>query len=166
MINDLIDKIIVHEKVGEKKHRQQQVDIYFNFIGKFDLEYNDEEIIEQKQIAEKIAKEKANKKAEQRKLAYIRHRDKKQAERLAENDGHIYAKKNCIYCGNAFYPNNARHKYCSTECKENAKTERIADKRYKEKGNHTFKQKHCKLCGKPFWPVNGQEVLCSPECKA
>ena len=165
MINDLIDKIVVHEKVGEKNNRQQQVDIYFNFIGKFDLEYTDEEITEQKQLAEKIAKEKADKKAEQRKIAYIRHRDKKQAERLAENDGHIYAKKNCIYCGNAFYPNNARHIYCSTECKENAKTERIADERYKEKGNHTFKQKHCKLCGKPFWPVNGQEVLCSPECK-
>ena len=33
MACELIDKIVVHEAVGKKPNRQQQVDIYYNFIG-------------------------------------------------------------------------------------------------------------------------------------
>lgn len=166
MLESLIDKIVVHEKTGEKSDRQQEIDIYFNFIGKFDLAYSEEELAEQKQIAEQEAKAKAERKAELRNLSSIRYREKKRAERLAENDGHIFAKRNCAYCGNEFYPNSSKHKYCCAECKDKAKAERIAKKRYEEKGNHRFKQKKCMRCGTPFWPSNGQERLCSPECKA
>ena len=90
---------------------------------------------------------------------------KKRAERLAENDGHLFAKINCAYCGNEFYPNSSKHIYCCAECKDKAKANRIAKKRYEEKGNHRFKQKKCMRCGTPFWPSNGQERLCSTECK-
>lgn len=166
MLNDLIDKIVIHEKVGNRSCRQQQIDIYFNFIGNFDIAYTDEELAEEKRIAEQQANEKAKRKAERRKLTSILYRERKRAERLAENDGHIYAKTKCAYCGKEFYPNNARHIFCSTECKDKAKTERIAQKRYEEKGNHTFKQKKCVMCGKEFWPSNGKEILCSQECKS
>ena len=37
MACELIDKIVVHEAIGKKPNRQQQVDIYYNFIGQFDL---------------------------------------------------------------------------------------------------------------------------------
>ena len=166
MLNDLVDKIVIHEKTGDRSCREQEIDIYFNFIGKFDLAYSDEELAEQKQLAEQAAKEKAERKAQVRKLAYIRRRDKKRAERLAENDGHMFAKRNCAYCGKEFYPNSSKHIFCCTECKEKAKAERIAKRRFEEKGNHLFKQRNCILCGTPFWPSNGQERLCSPECKA
>lgn len=33
MARELIDKIVIHETIGRKKDRQQQVDIYYNFIG-------------------------------------------------------------------------------------------------------------------------------------
>lgn len=165
MLESLVDKIIIHEKTGERSDRQQEIDIYFNFIGKFDLAYSEEELAEQKQIAEQAAKAKAERKAELRNLSSIRYREKKRAERLAENDGHIFAKRNCAYCGNEFYPNSSKHKYCCAECKDKAKAERIAKKRFEEKSTHKFKQKKCMRCGTPFWPSNGQERLCSPECK-
>ena len=66
----------------------------------------------------------------------------------------------------SYYPNSSKHIFCCTECKEKAKAERIAKRRFEEKGNHLFKQRNCILCGTPFWPSNGQERLCSPECKA
>ncbi len=166
MIDDLIDKIIVHEKVGDRKSRKQQIDIYFNFVGNFDLSYTAEELAEEKALAEQQAKEKAERKAERLKLNAIRYQEKKRAERLAENDGHLYPKRNCAYCGKEFYPNTSQHIFCCVECKETARYERITKKRFEEKGNHTFKQKNCVMCGKPFWPSNGQEVLCSKECKA
>ena len=63
----------------------------------------------------------------------IRYREKKRAERLAENDGHLFAKINCAYCEKEFYPNSSKHIYCCAECKDKAKAERIAKKRYEEK---------------------------------
>lgn len=38
MLNEYIDKIIVHEATGARKgkDRKQQVDIYFNFVGKIE----------------------------------------------------------------------------------------------------------------------------------
>ena len=37
MINEFIEKIIVHEGDWTTGERTQQVDIYLNFIGKFDV---------------------------------------------------------------------------------------------------------------------------------
>ena len=35
MINEYIEKVVVHEATGGRqgKYRKQQVDVYFNFIG-------------------------------------------------------------------------------------------------------------------------------------
>lgn len=35
MLNEFIEKVIVHEATGDRAHRKQSVDIYFNFIGNF-----------------------------------------------------------------------------------------------------------------------------------
>lgn len=35
MLNEFVEKIIVHEATGGRSNRQQKVDIYFNFIGEF-----------------------------------------------------------------------------------------------------------------------------------
>lgn len=35
MLNEFIEKIIVHEATGDRAHRKQSVDIFFNFIGEF-----------------------------------------------------------------------------------------------------------------------------------
>ncbi|MFI3163902.1 MAG: recombinase family protein [Bacillota bacterium] len=57
MINEFVEKIIVHER--DRKGSQdttQSIDIYFNFIGQFELEskpMTDEELAEQKKIEER-----------------------------------------------------------------------------------------------------------------
>ena len=43
MINQLIDKIIIYQKQKLKRYKfTQRIDIYFNFIGKFEIEKDDE----------------------------------------------------------------------------------------------------------------------------
>lgn len=47
MLNDFIEKIVIHEAEGGRtKDRTQQVDIYFNFIGNFVLLLSEEEVKE------------------------------------------------------------------------------------------------------------------------
>ena len=165
MACELIDKIVVHEAVGKKPNRQQQVDIYYNFIGQFDLPLSEKEIAEARQKAEQEAAEKAKRKKNRQRESNVAHQAKAKAERWAANDGHKYPKRVCEQCGKEFYPNSTRQRICNTDCTKAHQQAEKEKKRYAEKGEHTFRQKVCKICGKPFWPSNGQEVLCSEECK-
>ena len=161
MIVELVDKIVVHEPVGKKPSREQQIDIYFNFIGQFELAYTAKEIAEMKKQARKAEAEKKERQRERHK----KYRAKERAKRYAENDGHKFAQRICEHCGKPYYPNSSKQKYCSQECSYAVQRKAIEEKRLAEKGTHTFTQKECKICGKKFWPSNGREVLCSEECK-
>ena len=165
MARELIDKIVVHEAIGKKPNRQQQVDIYYNFIGQFDLPLSEKEIAEARQKAEQEAAEKAKRKKNRQRESNVAHQAKAKAERWAANDGHKYPKRVCEQCGKEFYPNSTRQRFCNTDCTKVHQQAEKEKKRFAEKGEHTFRQKVCKICGKPFWPSNGQEVLCSEECK-
>ena len=92
MTCELIDKIVVHEAVGKKPNRQQQVDIYYNFIGQFDLPLSEKEIAEARQKAEQEAAEKARRKKNRQRESNVAHQAKAKAERWAANDGHKYPK--------------------------------------------------------------------------
>ena len=165
MACSLIDKICVHEAVGRKPNRTQQVDIYYNFIGQFDLPLTEAEIAEEAKKEKKKAKKKAKVDKEKQRKRNKAYREKVKAERYAANDGHKFSKRVCEQCGNEFWPNSTAQKYCSTECARVHQDEERKRKRFEEKGNHLFKQKKCIVCGKPFWPTNGQELMCSDECK-
>jgi hypothetical protein len=58
MINEFIEKIVVHEADRSSGEREQQVDVYLNFIGRFTLEVAPapEEIAEEEQAREKRAR--------------------------------------------------------------------------------------------------------------
>ena len=43
MVRELIDKVIVYPPEGHKPNRTQKVEIYFNFIGLYDLIYTPQE---------------------------------------------------------------------------------------------------------------------------
>lgn len=161
MVNELVDKIIIYPASGTGKNRMQRVDIYFNFVGEINLEYTDAELLEMQAEEEAKAESKRVRARERGKAR----REKERNERLADNEGHMFAKRICAHCGNEYWPNGGKQKYCSPECKYEHDRQKLLAKRFEEKGNHVFKQKICKVCGKPFWPSNGQEVLCSPECK-
>ena len=59
MINEFIEKIIVHEADRSSGEREQQVDVYLNFIGMFEVpapEPAPEEIAEEEETREKRAR--------------------------------------------------------------------------------------------------------------
>ena len=161
LIHAFVDKVIVHEPNGRGKSRTQEIELYFNFIGQFELAFSPKEIkAAEKQEAKRVREKKAQKK-KTRKQYYKR----KKQERYDENEGHKFPKRVCEHCGQEYWPNGNRQRYCSKECTNAAKATRVKVQRYAEKGDHTFRQKNCIVCGKPFWPVNGQEIMCSEECK-
>ena len=56
MIYEFVDKIVVHSAIRVDGEREQQVDIYLKFIGKFDPpmpELTEEEIKQQQERAKK-----------------------------------------------------------------------------------------------------------------
>ena len=161
MVRGMIDKIVVHDAIAGENGKTQCIEIYFNFVGKINLEYTKKEL---KDIA-KEEERKKKKKDKRTKEVQKKYREKKKAERLAENEGHLYPKKQCHCCGKEFWPNTARQIYCTKKCRQRMDLEKVRAKAYEDKGEHPFRQKKCNICGKAFWPVNGQEVLCSDECK-
>lgn len=59
MINEFVEKIVVHEADKSTGERTQEVDIYLKFIGKFDVpipEPTAEELAEQERLRKKRAK--------------------------------------------------------------------------------------------------------------
>ena len=161
VVHELIDKIIVHAPVTEDGQRTQKVEIYFNFVGEINLEYTEDELEEIKQAEEEKQQQRKERERERGRIF----REKKKAERYEANEGHKFAKRICENCGQEYWPNGNKQKYCSSECKYEHKRAVLLARRKEEKGDHIFRQKHCKVCGKPFWPSNGREVMCSAECK-
>lgn len=77
MLNEFIDKIIIHAPYRDEVDRFQQIDIYFNFIGQFELP-------EVEPTPEELAEiEKQRQRRLRNKLYTRRYREKKKAERLA-----------------------------------------------------------------------------------
>lgn len=37
MLNEFVEKVIVHEATGDRKNRKQKIDIYFNFVGQIEI---------------------------------------------------------------------------------------------------------------------------------
>lgn len=165
MVRELVDKIVVYQPVGRKPNRTQQVDIYFNFIGKYDLEYTKEELAEKQIQAEKEALAKTEQKEQWKKDYGKAYREKKKAKKSAENDGHPYPQKECAYCGKMFYPSHPSKKHCSDECHAQATKERLSRNNAKRRTADKLESRVCKVCGKTFKPKNRQETLCSAECK-
>ena len=161
LLTGLIDKISVHEGVGKGKNKQMTIDVFFNFIGQYDLPPSPEELAED--ADEKTRLEAKRKDA--RKDYYKKYQQKKKAARYAENEGHKFAKRVCEHCGKEYWPGGNKQKYCSEECSYAVYLERLHEKAKAEKGDHSYNQKNCIVCGKPFWPSNGKELMCSQECK-
>ena len=79
------------------------MDIYYNFIGQFDLPLSEKEIAEARRKAEQEAEEKVKRKKRRQRESNAAHRAKTKAERWAANDGHKYPKRICEQCGKVLY---------------------------------------------------------------
>ena len=163
MVRELIDKIVVHHATGVKPNREQKVEIYFNFIGLYELSYTEEELeeIRLKEEAEQAAKEDFQ---HQQRLKWGRAaKARKRDERLAANEGHLNPKKVCPWCGKEFWPNNSLRMYCSEECHRAANLAQTNAKNAARR--RPQKEVPCAWCGKVFLQKNPNHHSCSPECR-
>lgn len=100
LLNEFIEKVVVHEAVKVDGKREQAVDIYLNFIGKFDLplsEYEQEETpirTSKKKLCSEMTEEQVMRERERDKVRYAQKvaakKAAEQAERAAILQGTAY----------------------------------------------------------------------------
>lgn len=76
MINEFVDKILVHEGKWDNYERTQEVEIYLNFIGKFELPQEEPKELTQEELYEL---DKLRKKGEKKREYNYRYIKKKKA---------------------------------------------------------------------------------------
>ena len=81
MLNEFIDKIMVHEAVGKGTGRTQQIDIYFNFIGQFAVPFSEEELEQERKARQEEEQRKAEAKRERQRIASRKCSQKRAEER-------------------------------------------------------------------------------------
>ena len=82
MINEFVEKIIVHEGDRTSGERVQKVEIYLNFIGRFDMPLDTAEPTQEEiKQAEKLQKQRERKRAN-----YRRYVEKRQEIMAQENE--------------------------------------------------------------------------------
>ncbi len=144
MINEFIDKIIVHAPERIDGERVQEVEIYLNFIGHFELpepELTDEEIKiqEQRRIHNMKTRE--------------RYRQIKDGTRVI---GERF-KKICKTCGQPFESTRSNALYCSPKCRTKYYARQAAEKRKRDC--------ICENCGKEFSTTRADVKYCSLDCR-
>jgi DNA invertase Pin-like site-specific DNA recombinase len=87
MLNELVEKVVVHEATGGRtKNRRQQIDIYFNFIGQFEVPYSEAEVAAMEEEARHQEELKEQKRKESRKAASRKYQEKKREQAKAEKE--------------------------------------------------------------------------------
>ena len=105
MINEFIDKIIVHAPYYIDGERMQDVDIYLNFIGQFEIpepELSEEEVKRQEQLRKKRVYE-------------------RELYQKIKSGEHIVGKNfevKCRECGKPFIAKTTNAKFCCVKCRD------------------------------------------------
>lgn len=105
MINEFIDKILVHAPYYVDGERMQDVDIYLNFIGQFEIsepELSEEEIKRQEQLRKKRVYE--------REL----YQKIKSGEHIVGQNFEV----KCWECGKTFIAKTTNAKFCCVKCRD------------------------------------------------
>ena len=144
MINEFIDKIIVHAPEKLDGDRVQEIEIYLKFIGHFGLpapELTEEEIKRQEQL----------------KRHRIRSRERYQLIKAGEHAVGQPFKLTCKCCGKEFEARNSATMYCSKSCRARYYRQEAA----KERSRDIV----CETCGKEFTTTRLDVKYCCEECR-
>ena len=143
MINEFIEKIIVHAPEKVDGDRVQEIEIYLNFIGRFELH------------APELTPEE-----EKRQAQLKRHRIRSRERYRQIQDGLIVPgepfRKLCVCCGKEFEAKRSNAMYCSPSCQQKYYRQRAAEKRSRECV--------CGYCGKTFTTARWNAKYCREEC--
>ena len=144
MINEFIEKIIVHAPEKVDGDRVQEVEIYLNFIGRFELpplELTPEEIKRQ----EHLKKERAR--------SRMRYQQLKSGERTVG----VPIKVTCKCCGETFESKSTAKIFCSPKCRS---------KYYiREKAEERRRDVICPTCGNTFSTTRADAKYCCDACR-
>lgn len=144
MINEFIEKIIVHAPEKVDGDRVQEIEIYLNFIGRFELpapELTPEEEKRQEQLK--------------------RHRIRSRERYRKIQEGLIVPgepfKKTCVCCGREFEAKRSNAMYCSPSCQQKYYRRQAAEERSRDCV--------CGYCGKSFTTARWNARYCSEDCR-
>ena len=144
MINEFIDKILVHAPEKVDGDRVQEVEIYLKFIGQFELpapELTEEEIKRQEQL----------------KRHRIRSRERYQMMKAGEHKVGQPFKLVCKCCRKEFESRSSATMYCSKNCRAKFYRQEAAKERTREVT--------CENCGKTFTTTRSDVKFCSDDCR-
>ena len=143
MINEFVEKIVVHAPDKSTGDRVQEVDIYLKFIGKFDApmpEPTPEEIAEQ----ERLQKERIRSRERYRRL--------KAGETMSPPFERI-----CAQCGKPFMAGIPNARFCHPNCRAKFYCRQAAESRRRDCT--------CANCGKVFSTTRMDVKYCSDDCR-
>ena len=144
MINEFIEKIIVHAPEKSDGDRVQEIEIYLKFIGHFELpapELTAEEIKRQEQL----------------KRHRIRSRERYQLIKAGEHAVGQPFKLTCKCCGKEFEARSSATMYCSNSCRAKYYRQEAA----KERSRDIV----CETCGKEFTTTRSDVKYCCEDCR-
>ncbi len=144
MINEFIDKIIVHAPEKVDGDRVQEVEIYLNFIGRFELP-------EVELTAEEAKRE------EQLKRHRIKSRERYQKIKDGEHAVGQPFKLTCKCCGEEFESKRSNTLFCSPNCRAKFYRQEAAESRSRECV--------CENCGKTFTTTRNNVKYCCDSCR-
>ena len=144
MINEFIEKIIVHAPEKIDGDRVQEIEIYLKFIGRFELpapELTEEEIKRQ----EFLKKERT------------RSRERYQKLKSGERTVGVPITLTCKCCGEEFESKRTNTLFCGANCRSKFYRQEAA----KERSRDIV----CANCGKEFTTTRSDVKYCSEECR-
>lgn len=145
MINEFIDKIIVHAPEKIDGDRVQEVEIYLKFIGRFDLP-------EPELTAEEA------KRQEQLRRHRIKSRERYQKIKAGEHAVGKPFKLTCKCCGEEFESKRSNTLFCGPNCRAKFYRQEAAESRNRECV--------CENCGSTFTTTRSDTQYCSDSCRA
>ena len=144
MINEFIDKIIVHAPERVDGDRVQEVEIHLKFIGRFELppqELTPEEIKRQDQLHRHRVKS----------------RERYQLIKAGEHTVGQPFKLTCKCCGKTFESKHSNTLFCGPNCRAKYYRQEAAEKRSRECV--------CENCGKVFTTTRKDVKYCCDDCR-
>ena len=144
MINEFVEKIIVHAPEKIDGDRVQEVDIHLRFIGQFELpapELTEEEIKRQ----EFLKKER------------IRSRERYQKLKSGERTVGVPVTLTCKCCGKTFEASSTAKQFCNAICRAKFYRQEAAESRSRECT--------CENCGKVFTTTRSDVKYCSDDSR-
>lgn len=144
MINEFIEKIIVHAPEKVDGDRVQEVEIYLSFIGCFELpvrELTPEEV----------------KRQDQMKRRRIRSRERYRQIKSGERSAGQSPERICKCCGKTFTGKRSDALFCSSECQMKYYRQQAAEKHRRECT--------CENCGKVFTTTRSDKKYCCEQCR-